>query len=418
MRRHAPLPEDPTLPVPRRRPRSIHAIETVLLASTACLLAAVAWPIATRGLVEPSPSAPAIALEPVTTTPAEAPVIQIALLLDTSSSMDGLIDQARTRLWTVVNSLDSATFHGAKPRFEVALYEYGNDDLSEHGGFVRQVVGFTPELDTVSQALFALSTNGGSEFAPQAVSHALGELSWKRGEGVMRVVYVAGNESFQQGPVAWEAAIDNAREHGIVVNTVFCGGSSEYHSAEWHDVAERSGGRAFSIDQNAAQAFVASPFDADITELGTAINHTYVGYGAKGADGIANQVEQDNNNEASGASSYVQRSMSKSSGWYRNPSWDLVDAVEEGVVELDAVDRDQLPADLRGLDGTELAAFVASRKAERGAIAAKLAELRSEREAWLAAQPQADDGPAGLDRAMVEAITAQAEASGFTLGTS
>jgi hypothetical protein len=29
--------------------------------------------------------------------------VQIALLLDTSNSMDGLIDQARSQLWRVVN---------------------------------------------------------------------------------------------------------------------------------------------------------------------------------------------------------------------------------------------------------------------------------------------------------------------------
>ena len=29
--------------------------------------------------------------------------IQIALLLDTSNSMDGLIDQAKSQLWSVVN---------------------------------------------------------------------------------------------------------------------------------------------------------------------------------------------------------------------------------------------------------------------------------------------------------------------------
>lgn len=33
----------------------------------------------------------------------DGPVIQLALLLDTSNSMDGLIDQARSRLWQIVN---------------------------------------------------------------------------------------------------------------------------------------------------------------------------------------------------------------------------------------------------------------------------------------------------------------------------
>lgn len=422
MRRDPPLPDDPTLPVPRRRPRSsMHAIETVLLASTACLLAAVAWPIATRGLDSAEPPLVTLAQsqpqsQPAS-TPVEAPTIQIALVLDTSSSMDGLLDQARTRLWTVVNSLDSATFHGAKPRFEVALYEYGNDELQAGDGFLRRVVAFTPELDTVSQALFALSTNGGSEFAPLAVSRTLDELEWKQGAGVMRIVYVAGNESFQQGPMGWSAAIDRAKDRGVVVNTVYCGGTEDGDAGLWRDAATRSGGRFFTIDQDATVAYVATPYDQDIARLGSEMNGTYLGYGTKGRAGVENQVAQDDNNEAYGQGAFVQRSISKSSGWYKNPSWDLVDAVDEGVVDVATLEGEALPEELRGLDAGARAAFVASRKAERSAIKTKLAELKGEREAWLAAQPGAKDGPAGLDAAMVEAIAEQAVASGFTLGT-
>ena len=33
----------------------------------------------------------------------EPPRVQLALLLDTSNSMDGLIDQAKSQLWKIVN---------------------------------------------------------------------------------------------------------------------------------------------------------------------------------------------------------------------------------------------------------------------------------------------------------------------------
>ncbi|HEY1405249.1 MAG TPA: hypothetical protein VF857_01445, partial [Spirochaetota bacterium] len=51
--------------------------------------------------------------------------IQIAILLDTSSSMDGLIDQAKTNLWKIVNETAKAKKGGKTPRLEVALFEYG-----------------------------------------------------------------------------------------------------------------------------------------------------------------------------------------------------------------------------------------------------------------------------------------------------
>src|SRR3989442_12672829 len=90
--------------------------------------------------------------------------IQIAILLDTSSSMDGLINQAREQLWKIVNTVASANREGKKARLQIALYEYGNDRLSSEGGYIRQVSPLSTNLDTISEQLFALKTNGGSEY--------------------------------------------------------------------------------------------------------------------------------------------------------------------------------------------------------------------------------------------------------------
>jgi hypothetical protein len=64
--------------------------------------------------------------------------IQVALLLDTSNSMDGLIDQAKSRLWNIVNTLTTLKYNGKAPQVEIALYEYGNDGLRDEN-YIRQV---------------------------------------------------------------------------------------------------------------------------------------------------------------------------------------------------------------------------------------------------------------------------------------
>jgi len=56
--------------------------------------------------------------------------IQVAILLDTSGSMDGLIEQAKSRLWNIVNTLTTLKYSGKTPTIEIALYEYGNDGIA------------------------------------------------------------------------------------------------------------------------------------------------------------------------------------------------------------------------------------------------------------------------------------------------
>src|SRR5262245_42288961 len=126
------------------------------------------------------------------------PVVQLALLLDTSNSMDGLIDQARAQLWEVVNQFVHARRPGQAATLQVALYEYGNTRLSPQTGWVRRVLPFTTDLDRVSEALFALETSGGDEFCGTVIQAALDQLQWGAGKGDLRTIFIAGNEPFTQ----------------------------------------------------------------------------------------------------------------------------------------------------------------------------------------------------------------------------
>ena len=71
--------------------------------------------------------------------------IQVALLLDTSNSMDGLIEQAKSRLWNIVNTLTTLKYEGKNPKIEIALYEYGNDGLSSSSNYIRQVTSLSTD---------------------------------------------------------------------------------------------------------------------------------------------------------------------------------------------------------------------------------------------------------------------------------
>ncbi|MBP8213089.1 MAG: VWA domain-containing protein, partial [Saprospiraceae bacterium] len=107
--------------------------------------------------------------------------IQVALLLDTSNSMDGLIEQAKSRLWNIINTLTTLKYDGKEPQIEIALYEYGNDGLSSANNFIRQVAPLTTDLDLISEKLFALRTNGGSEYCGAVIQNAVKTLKWNDG---------------------------------------------------------------------------------------------------------------------------------------------------------------------------------------------------------------------------------------------
>src|SRR4051794_21321828 len=76
--------------------------------------------------------------------------IDLVLCLDVSSSMNGLIQQAKSKLWDIVNEFARAE---PTPRLRVALYSYGATRYDPQSGWVRREVEFTGDLDQVSAKL-------------------------------------------------------------------------------------------------------------------------------------------------------------------------------------------------------------------------------------------------------------------------
>jgi len=349
-------------------------------------------------------------------TAASAPRVQIALLLDTSSSMDGLIDQARRQMWTVVNTFQKARRGTQLAHLEIALYEYGKSSLSAEGGYIRQIVPFTTDLDKVSEELFALKTNGGEEWAGMVIQKATHNLEWSKAAGDLKVIYIAGNEPFTQGPVTPNSAVADAKERGIVVNTIHCGTEREGATTGWASAAQLAGGQALNIDQNRAVAHIAAPQDAEIAQLGRDLNKTYLGYGRKAAEAKQRQEAQDSNAGASMGSATT-RAVSKASRLYDNSGWDLVDGTKKGAVKLDDMKDADLPAELQGKSTEERKAIVDAKAKEREQLQARIQKLQSEREKFVAEKEKAAAAPGAvtLDKAIIDSASKQAKAAGLAL---
>lgn len=369
--------------------------------------ATVAAPV-TNGapVAEPGPTKPA---------PLSDDVIQIALLLDTSGSMSGLINQARTQLWKIVNELSEAKRDGKRPRIELALYEFGKPSLGMLNGYMRQIVPLTTDLDGVSEKLFALTTDGGDEYAGLAIQAATMGLEWSERPDDLKLIFIAGNESFAQGPVAYRSAIANARERGIVVNTIYCGSAGDGVHQGWKDGAALAGGRSLNIDHNQAIVHIAAPQDADIALLGSQLNETYFGYGRLGVTNEKRQMAQDGNAHMSG--SMVARSVSKASAVYSNGDWDLLDGLESGAITWQTLGEAEMPEEVRNMSDAQREEFVEGKRKERAELQKRIRDLNLEREKYIA-KKRAEMGDAAgntLDTAILDALGALAKDKGFAL---
>jgi len=309
--------------------------------------------------------------------------IQVALLLDTSNSMDGLIEQAKSRLWNIINTLTTLKYEGKEPQIEIALYEYGNDGLSSENNYIRQVAPLTTDLDLISEKLFALRTNGGSEYCGAVIQNAVKTLKWNDGQADMKLIYIAGNEPFDQGPINYKEAVSHALSNKIYVNAIFCGAGSYQESEGWKDGATRGQGKFFVINSDKVLSYIDTPYDRDIDKLNQQLNDTYIGYGKKGREKKIMQTTQDYNAESIGMANKVERAVSKSKGVYKNEEWDIVDKYKDNPSSIQSMEAEEMPEELKGKSAKQTAEFIHQKSKERDVINLKIKDLSIKRQQYI-----------------------------------
>jgi len=338
--------------------------------------------------------------------------VDLVIALDTSSSMDGLIDSARQKLWDVVNLLGQAK---PAPILRVGLISYGNSGYDSNAGWVRKDSDLTTDLDGLYAKLFKLRTMGGEEYVARAVSDATRTMQWDQDPKTLKIIFVAGNEPANQDPkIAVESAVQNAREKGIFVNAIYCGSQSAGEAVGWANVARMGAGKFAAIDQDHV-ASIATPMDEELAKLSVKLNQTYVAYGRGGSDKKANQAQQDANASSLGGMAAASRAAAKSkSSVYRNDDWDLLDARAHGKKDLSNLAADEMPAEMRAMTPKAREEFLDGKAKERAALQRQMNEVSTRRDQFLAEKRKKAPKAAGaLDDAMNGMIVDEARSAGF-----
>lgn len=348
--------------------------------------------------------------------------VDLVICLDTSNSMDGLIDSAKRKLWDIVNDFGRAK---PTPNLRVAIYSYGNDGYTSSNGWVRQDVGLTSDLDKVSEKLFALRTRGGTEYVGRVTQTALRELDWSKDPGALKVIFVCGNEPADQDPeVKLNSLAESAVLQNVIVNTIYCGHRNAKEASLWKEFAERAEGKFMAIEQNSTHMVIAAPQDKQLAELSSKLNSTYVFYGKQAGARMSNQQLQDSNalsgtgGGAGGLSAAAGRSIAKASENYRMTDSDLVDRYQaDPKLDFSKLPENELSDELKKMSAEERKQLVLKKLQEREQIKKEITKLSQERAQYFQKEMKKQSGKDGstLDEAVRTVLREQSAKKGLEI---
>lgn len=350
--------------------------------------------------------------------------IQIAILLDVSGSMGGLISQAKGQLWTLVNELTTAERDGQKVDFEISIISYGHgggfffgETESQQSEVYTILTPLTSDIDLISESLFQLTSSGSEEPCGLVISEALKQLNWSKSKHDVKILFIAGNEEFNQGIVNYEDACRTASKMGVTVNTIYCGAEQMGIDQLWANAAKIGKGEFHTIEQDSLIRHSETYWDNKIIKYNDLVNSTYLAYGNEGKSSKERQIGQDENALDLGNAYLRDRVIFKLSPNYKNPTWDLVDKFEEDSTILSSLKIDQLPFELHGLSYEQKVRLI-QKKAKQREVYFEAAQIFIDRAKAELAEKGIEEPKLEvrtLDRTMISTLKNQVQQAGVTL---
>jgi Mg-chelatase subunit ChlD len=350
--------------------------------------------------------------------PAQSHRIEVVFVLDTTSSMSGLIQAAREKIWSIATTMASAQENPDIKMGLVAFRDRGD-------AYITRVFDLSDDLDSMYASLMDFRAQGGGdgpESVNQALYDAIHKVSWSNDSNVYRVVFLVGDAPPHMdygNDVKYPVTLAAAAKKGIVVNAIQSG-QHQFTRPAWQEIASLGHGEYFQVEASGNAVAVSTPFDEKLSRLAAELEDTRLYYGdaetkkAQKAKLDANaRLRKELSTEALARRDTFNATASGKANLLGES--ELVDAISSGRVELDEIEEENLPASLQAMAPAEQIVVITEQAQRRDQLQQEIKKLSASRSDFIkekiAAEGGADDS---LDEKIYRAVKDQAASIGLT----
>ena len=372
-------------------------------------------------LLYPADSISSAPTQPIIETPivqrGDRPQIEVVFALDTTSSMSGMIEAAKEKIWSIASSMAQAQPTPVIKMGLVAYRDRGDD-------YVTKVIDLSEDLDSMYATLMGFRAIGGGdgpESVNQALYDAVNRISWSQSQDSYKVVFLVGDappHMDYKNDVKYPVTLAQAKNKGIVVNSIQAG-SSGSTTSEWQKIAQLGTGEFFQVNETGNAVAVATPFDAKIASLSAELDGTRLYYGdaetkakQKAKVDATAKVHRESSVTAQARRGAFNASKSGAANFLGES--ELVDDVVSGRKALEDIDKAELPAPMQAMKPADQQRLLTETHAKRRDLSSQIEALAGKRQNYIKQQLAAEGGAEeSLDEKIYDAVRSQAKAKGF-----
>jgi len=343
--------------------------------------------------------------------------IEVVFILDTTSSMSGLIQAAKEKIWSIATTMASAE---QAPDIRMGLVAFRDRGDT----YVTRVLDLSQDLDSMYANLMDFKAQGGGdgpESVNQALYDAINRISWSEDENVYKVAFLIGDappHMDYNNDVQFPVTLEMAKHKGIVVNTIQSG-QNTYTAPVWKNIAQLGYGEYFQVENSGNAVAVATPYDKKLAELAARLEDTRLYFGDRETKerqkkkNEATSKIQDELSEAALARRATFNATTSGESNFLGES-ELVDAISSGRIELDDIDSDDMPASLQAFAPMEQMTIITNQARQREEIKRDIQKLSESRNDYIRDKVAKDGGASeSLDEKIYSAVKKQAKTKGL-----
>ena len=343
--------------------------------------------------------------------------IEVVFVLDTTSSMSGLIQAAKEKVWSIATSMASAQQNPDIKIGLVAFRDRGDD-------YVTRLFDLSNDIDSIYASLMDFKAEGGGdgpESVNQALDDAINRISWSPDADVYKVAFLIGDAPPHMdyaNDIKFPDTLVRANQKGIIVNTIQSG-QNRATTPTWETIAQLGQGSFFQVEDSGNAVAVKTPFDKKLAELAGKLEQTRLYYG----DDEAKKAQQ--KKQAASAKLRVESSeaaLARRATFNATGSGklnflgegELVDAITSGRIALEEIDKDDMPASLQAMAPKQQKELIEEQAQRRDALKQEIEALSDSRTRYIKKQVGALGGAAeSLDEKIYSAVKKQARTKGL-----
>jgi uncharacterized protein YegL len=343
---------------------------------------------------------------------AEAPArpsVEVVFVIDTTSSMGGLIEGAKQRIWAIANEIAKGR---PAPRVKMGLVAFRD----KGDAYVTKVFDLSENLDNTYKDLLSLQAEGGGDGPEHVIAgleDAVEKIAWSKDPKTFKVVYLVGDaaphQDYSDAPTL-ASVMQKAVRRGLIVNSVQCGADGATTVA-FNQIARLGEGRLLPVPQDGGMVAVATPFDDKMAALSVKLEGTGLAYGGGKAGALREMSLASAVRGMASAPAAAERAEYKARAGFGGSS-DLASAVAENRVALKDIKEEELPDALRDMPADKREAKLNEIAAQRKTLKKEMDGLAEARASWLKNQPGAMRADS-FDTRLVDALKAQAAKKGI-----